>query len=655
MINILFSWSDIGAAINHAFRILFAWISALIYNAIVYVYDLFEIIARAQFLDNDLVQSIYRKVGLILGLFMLFKLVFSGIQSLIDPNKLTDKKKGYTSIIVRSIVAIVLLGVTPTIFKEAFALQDLLIGSTNSNDNVIYKLIVGKPIDTNDSTFGQTMASELFFTFYTDDEAPHLDEEADPDSGLSLPELKPYENIKDDVKGTNSNKKTDFTRAIGYLNKTSNNSYIIEFNQFFCPIVGGVVLWILIMYCIQAAIRVFQLAYLQLIAPIPILSYISDSEGAFSKWLKQCTTTYLDLFIRLAIIYFIMYFASYILNQLNSADSILTLSLGGVEGFTLGLVKIFLIIGLLLFAKRVPDLLKDLFPNMGGGPAGLSFGLNPKKTWEEIPSFAKGAGSLAAGAAVGGIAGIATGIKYGENARGKIAGGLGGFFRGAASARTKGGVIKNAQKGISNVRAANQRAYERHHDGSTFWGRHGFDNHAKEAFERELELYNDYATAADTVDKELEKDSSVMVANDALDTLRHTGRTKVAMTIGGRTYNAGDRVSQSDMAAAILTAQTQIKTAKQTALQREIQTGSNATIKNALANAEAIRARGAANGYAGFNGNSVNDSSNATNSATSFFANKTGSKTQTNSIKNPGGGRHEEYTRAQANANYRKK
>lgn len=390
--------SDIGDAIIHAFRILFAKIAILIYNGIVWAYDLFTYISRAEILDNDFVNEIYRKVGLILGLFMLFKLVFTLIQSLIDPNKFSDKKNGFGQIIMRSIIAIVLLGITPTIFKEAFRIQNLIVGSDNNN-NVIYKLIIGKRPNVNATSFGKILASEVFFSFYTDEEEPYLDfVPFDLESGDSDITIDNITSIKEAIESGRS-----FSYAMDFVGGKKNKKYVIEFDEIFCVAIGVVIFWMVLMYCIQISIRVFQLAYLQLIAPIPILSYISDPEGAFQKWIKQCSTTFLDLFIRLAIIYFCTSLINEIVNQLSPSNvgSILQSSLNLPEnsGFMLGIIKVFLIIGLLLFAKRVPELLKDLFPNMTGGGTGFSFGLNPKKTLND---------TLAAGL-IGGVAGFAGG------------------------------------------------------------------------------------------------------------------------------------------------------------------------------------------------------------------------------------------------------
>lgn len=451
--------SNIADAIEQALRTFFGKLSALIYSLIEYLYDVFVLISRAEFLDSNLVNGIYKKVGMILGIFMLFKLIFSLIQSLVEPEKFNDDKKGYVSIIKRSVIAIVLLGITPSIFSEAFNIQNLIIGSDNSN-NVIYKLVVGES-SNNIENMGRTIAANLYFSFYTDDEYPYYDgegnyiEEEDKDRFKIID----YNTIVENVE----NKDMSFYETVDYLSLKVNYQYIIEFNEILSMLLGAVVAWMLVLYCIQAGTRVIQLGYLQLIAPIPILSYISDPEGSFKNWIKQCTSTYLDLFIRLAIIYFIMTILADVLGQFNKTDSLIMTSTGLISGtFTATLVKIFIVIGLLMFAKKVPELLKELFPNLGGGAAGLGFGIkSPKKTLEDIPLL-KGAATFGLGTAVGGIAGMATGIKNGYGFKGKLAGAFGGFNRGiAGGAKTKGNILKNVQGGMNSTRQARQRVLDK--------------------------------------------------------------------------------------------------------------------------------------------------------------------------------------------------
>lgn len=465
MIYVLSFWSDVAFSIKQALRTFSCTVAAVIYNFIVDLYNVFMYTARAEILESSFIQGIYNKVGMILGIFMVFKLSFSLIQSLVDPSKFTDEKKGFGGIIKRSVISIVLLGITPSIFNMAFDLQNLVVGSANNTDNIIYKLIVGKAPSKDAESFGHVIASELYFGFYTENEPLKLNQGLEvtyPDSGGVQLEVHDYEYLKTQILEDHMS----FSDTVDYISITNAGQYVIKWDGLFAIGFGLFMVYILITYCISVATRVIQLAYLQLIAPVPILSYISDPEGSFKNWTKQCMTTYLDLFIRLAIIYFIITVSTQILQAFSEVVSVFYESTGLEAGSgTAKWVSRFLIIGLLMFGKRVPELLKDLFPNFGGGAASIGFGLkNPKKMLEDIPGMgiAKGAATFGLGTVVGGAAGMASGIKNGYGVRGKIAGAFGGFNRGiAGGAKTKGNIFKNVQGGMSSTRQARQRALDK--------------------------------------------------------------------------------------------------------------------------------------------------------------------------------------------------
>jgi len=464
MIYVLSFWSDVAFSIKQALRTFSCTVAAVIYNFIVDLYNVFMYTARAEILESSFIQGIYNKVGMILGIFMVFKLSFSLIQSLVDPSKFTDEKKGFGGIIKRSVISIVLLGITPSIFNMAFDLQNLVVGSANNTD-IIYKLIVGKAPSKDAESFGHVIASELYFGFYTENEPLKLNQGLEvtyPDSGGVQLEVHDYEYLKTQILEDHMS----FSDTVDYISITNAGQYVIKWDGLFAIGFGLFMVYILITYCISVATRVIQLAYLQLIAPVPILSYISDPEGSFKNWTKQCMTTYLDLFIRLAIIYFIITVSTQILQAFSEVGSVFYESTGLEAGSgTAKWVSRFLIIGLLMFGKRVPELLKDLFPNFGGGAASIGFGLkNPKKMLEDIPGMgiAKGAATFGLGTVVGGAAGMASGIKNGYGVRGKIAGAFGGFNRGiAGGAKTKGNIFKNVQGGMSSTRQARQRALDK--------------------------------------------------------------------------------------------------------------------------------------------------------------------------------------------------
>lgn len=672
MIYVLSFWSDVAFSIKQALRTFSCTIAAVIYNFIVDLYNVFMYTARAEILESSFIQGIYNKVGMILGIFMVFKLSFSLIQSLVDPSKFTDEKKGFGGIIKRSVISIVLLGITPSIFNMAFDLQNLVVGSANNTDNIIYKLIVGKAPSKDAESFGHVIASELYFGFYTENEPLKLNQGLEvtyPDSGGVQLEVHDYEYLKTQILEDHMS----FSDTVDYISITNAGQYVIKWDGLFAIGFGLFMVYILITYCISVATRVIQLAYLQLIAPVPILSYISDPEGSFKNWTKQCMTTYLDLFIRLAIIYFIITVSTQILQAFSEVGNVFYESTGLEAGSgTAKWVSRFLIIGLLMFGKRVPELLKDLFPNFGGGAASIGFGLkNPKKMLGDIPGMgiAKGAATFGLGTVVGGVASMATGIKNGEGFRGKLAGAFGGLGRGVASARTKGNIFKNAQNGMNSTRAARQRAYEKNHDGSTFWGRHvtsGGAARRKDELDRQIAANDAYANTMKLIEAETDKDARVISAQNNLDLISKKGRTSQAITVNGRTYAAGSRIAATDLNDAIAAAQKNVKN-QRIACVEDVYNGvsTNGALVSLVNSAGTQVNENSGKGYDGFGSVTVSSGTgqidySATSTATStdkaegLFAYKSTAAADTGDIKNPDGSRHEEYERASANSKYNK-
>lgn len=83
----------------------------------------------------------------------------------------------------------------------------------------------------------------------------------------------------------------------------------IDYTWLLSTAVGIFVVIVLVIYCIDIAIRAIKLAAYQLIAPIPILARLLPGEQGskvFSNWVKACISTYLEVFIRLGILFFVV-------------------------------------------------------------------------------------------------------------------------------------------------------------------------------------------------------------------------------------------------------------------------------------------------------------------------------------------------------------
>lgn len=421
---ILTSFLDsITHQIDDAYRSFCYSISADIYGLISKIYDLFDRMSTAEILSSDIIQQIYTRVGLILVIYMLFRLTFSFIQMLVDPDRISDKEKGLGNIIKKAVLTVVLLGVTPTIFEAAFDLQNLVMGKTDNTENLISKVIL--PYTAEGGDFGSTLSSTLFMSFYYPLESSEIQESDDYSRCQTNYKVLQNEIMDNNTFDTgynclNTPVEMETSSLGGEDDKTY--SYLMNFNPFFSLVAGIFVIWILLSYTISVGIRVIQLAFLQLIAPIPIMSYMSPKkDGMFEKWGKICLSTYLDLFIRVAIIDFVVVIIQGIMSTsgISVFEQSVQLNSAGVAASSseIRFLYIILILALLMFAKKAPDLLKELFPKSAGS---IGFGLGLPSPFGKAVAGALG---FASGAAVG---------AFGGKGIGRVTGALRGAVGGAA-------------------------------------------------------------------------------------------------------------------------------------------------------------------------------------------------------------------------------
>lgn len=345
-----------------AARSLAVTLCKVIYGLICFFFDIFNSLGKIR-LDVD-VSGIFQRIGFILGLFMIFRLTFAAIEYLINPDTMLDKQKGIGNIIKKVLIVVILLGSTSYLFKEAYRLQDRLI-----DNRVIEKILLpgftfAYDSDDGSASDGTKIAWYTFSQFYNIEGTSKTCDS----------------NTNDLIKNTFF-KNHSLAAAYTCVNERSNKEYIVNFDGLIAILCGGLLLWILATYTIQAGIRVVQLAYLEMIAPIPIMMYLMPKgEDKLKKWGQQCLTTFLDFFMRLAILDLVILLSSAVI----SSNNIFPQDLDG--SWNEGWLKVVLLLATFTFAKRVPELIKEIFPSMGS-KASLDFGLKtPKQAWSGLKS-----------------------------------------------------------------------------------------------------------------------------------------------------------------------------------------------------------------------------------------------------------------------------
>lgn len=361
--------SDVGNAIMDGIRTFFLTLCDAIYRLIYFTFYIFEKLGTANILKDGQLEGIFSRVGLIIGIFMIFRVTFAFVQYIVDPDAMTDKNKGMGNIVKKIVIAIVLLGSTTSLFKLAYRVQDLIVDS-----KVLSKVIFNYDVNDKEDSFGGRLSAEVFSASY------RLNASADT-TGNDCE----YYFINDDninlIKQNIMQKNGSLDIAYSCVTeRDSNDNYIVEFDGggFVALAMGAAVLYTIAIFTIQVGVRLVQLAYLQIIAPIPIIMYITPKgDDYLKKWGTQCLTTFLDFFLRTAIIYF----AIAMIQNLMEADTLSSILSGGgsaSNGWQATYIFVIMVIAILIFAKKVPALLKEIFPSLGGAAA-FDYGLSFKK------------------------------------------------------------------------------------------------------------------------------------------------------------------------------------------------------------------------------------------------------------------------------------
>lgn len=377
---------------NNLLRPFFGGIDYLVYTLLGWVIEgIFNL--SSIFASKDVTEIIYTRIYTVLAIFMVFKLTFSFIKYVVSPDTMVDKEQGVGKIIARTLTTLAILIILPTIFfkSDIFPGQNapILTMLQNGVIKTLPKVILGISDDNGNTTTtakenGNVMALNMLSSLYYPNEC------------------------KDAAVCDSDNKLTSLSGFSTSLNMTdTNSSYVYYYMWPLTTLCGIILVFILVGIAVDVAIRVFKLMILQMIAPIPVMTYIdpkSSKDGAFNSWIKTFTTTYLDIFIKLGTVYLLLLLVKEFFSGKLFGNVYKTL------GFASGnFVMIFLIIGLFQFAKEAPKFIKDALgiKDSGGG----SF---MGKALSGMAGAAAGfAGGLATGGLSGGLSGIMTGASSG--------------------------------------------------------------------------------------------------------------------------------------------------------------------------------------------------------------------------------------------------
>ena len=285
-------------------------------------------IADKQIFSVDQIEEIANRVYIVVGVLILFKLVISAVQFMVNPDQFDDKEKGLGGILKKTVITIIMITVAPAIFNFMIAIQSTIIEE-------LPNIIFGTAQKSDEEK--QKTTDDVIFSVLSSFVRPNKDK-GGKEIGAS-DGIHDLESFRDHV--------SDGCERGGLLGAGDAANCQYNYMIIISTIAGGFLCYVLLSMTLDVAIRMFKFGIIRILAPIPISSYVF-SKDKLSKFIKTTMTVYCDLFIRLAIVYFIIFAAEKIV------ETDIVQSISGDNWFRDVLVNIAIFGGLFMFAKSAP-------------------------------------------------------------------------------------------------------------------------------------------------------------------------------------------------------------------------------------------------------------------------------------------------------------
>lgn len=385
-------------------RLVLSMLDKPFYGLLTIMYQIFFNVSSFQFF-NEAISMFFGRVQLIIGVYMMFQLAMTILKGIVDPDTFVKNEGSSKGLVPRIIISLLMLTLIMPVhtsgsneFEMQISNQGLLFGTLSSLQNRIIKnntlgrLILG--ISDNESNYvsdedsdqdelktsSRIFSSSVLKAFYRINLVPY--DERKHEEGKSddmINDNRICTNISNDVLDTYSRLDADPEEIIDLVNVSCttrykpkafwdvlglfrDKAYMFTYTPILSTIAAVVFVVILFSFTMDVVVRGIKLSFLRLLAPIPIISYMDPNgskDNAFNSWWKTLTSTYIDLFVRISIVYFIIF----IIQDMMVSGIVMNEVGGSVGAFSLILVYI----GLFAFAKQAPKFIREVLGIKGEG------------------------------------------------------------------------------------------------------------------------------------------------------------------------------------------------------------------------------------------------------------------------------------------------
>lgn len=330
------------------------------------IYSLFNAIASESLITNTVIKQVLNNVYVLVGIFAFFRIAMLLINSIINPDALNKQGAGLSKIFVNTVIMLVLLVFTPTLFQMSrdFAstvvsgnyVQKLFINVNDSEtlkpEKEMQKIAIGAVITKEDRITCGAGSSDCDKAVQCLNNIngvdPQGDEECLTKEGVAWGKLADYNGVREKVDG--------------------DKVYVYNYRPLVLTIVGWLITYVSLSFTFDVAKRMIELAVLEIVSPLFIATIVdpkSMQSGPFKKWLKTLGNSYASLFLRIAAIS-IMLLCVRLLSYWKPSAEV------GAFG------KLIILIAFLIFVKQLPKWFSNMLGMDGDGTGLGSLGIGKK-------------------------------------------------------------------------------------------------------------------------------------------------------------------------------------------------------------------------------------------------------------------------------------
>lgn len=460
---------SLGGILKAILGYIFLAIDSVVYFFVSQVFKMYIALAQFKLFDDKVFDDLINRTYIIIGVIALFIVAYALLNSIINPDNASKGDKSLSKIVKNFIFAIIGIAIVPTVFNYFYYFQRVVLCN-----NLIPKILLAQKGDDsqanllNDDKIGTQFATYLFQSFFYPKSIENMNmTDVDNDGDLLKSEAVKVEvGLIDDVfsdeenvniekyKDYDSDNKGNYNLQMAYEGAMNGEMFFTAFRPFLLgdvgfansvlkntvnymiiisTIAGVYCAYVLASLCIDMAIRAVKLAYLELIAPLPIMTLIiPGKDGVFKAWIKKTGSCAFEVFTRL----FIVSFVIYLIRTIPQLFTATTFSYGGCTTafgvITALLIRALVYCGLLTFLKQAPKFLSEA---TGIKSDGFKLGIASKLADSGLFTALGAAG----GAVTAGVRNLAPGVHEAKGfvnkarvAASNLPSGVAGFASGAA-------------------------------------------------------------------------------------------------------------------------------------------------------------------------------------------------------------------------------